>query len=129
MFGWLPATLWMIFGCIFFGAVQDFTALYASVKNGGKSMGMMIEQYIGRTGRQLFLLFCWLFTLLVISAFCDIVANTFNGFTAQGAEIMPNAAAASISILYTKACGGGIGGGLGGILIVALIIRDIKLIV
>lgn len=100
MFGWLPATLWMIFGCVFFGAVQDFTALYASVKNGGKSMGMMIEQYIGRTGRQLFLLFCWLFTLLVISAFCDIVANTFNGFTAQGAEIMPNAAAASISILY-----------------------------
>ncbi len=100
MFGWLPATLWMIFGCIFFGAVQDFTALYASVKNGGKSMGMMIEQYIGRTGRQLFLLFCWLFTLLVISAFCDIVANTFNGFTAQGAQIMPNAAAASISILY-----------------------------
>lgn len=100
MFGWLPATLWMIFGCIFFGAVQDFTALYASVKNGGKSMGMMIEQYVGRTGRQLFLLFCWLFTLLVISAFCDIVANTFNGFTAQGAEIMPNAAAASISILY-----------------------------
>lgn len=100
MFGWLPATLWMIFGCIFFGAVQDFTALYASVKNGGKSMGMMIEQYIGRAGRQLFLLFCWLFTLLVISAFCDIVANTFNGFTAQGAEIMPNAAAASISILY-----------------------------
>ena len=100
MFGWLPATLWMIFGCIFFGAVQDFTALYASVKNGGKSMGMMIEQYIGRTGRQLFLLFCWLFTLLVISAFCDIVANTFNGYTAQGTEIMPNAAAASISILY-----------------------------
>ena len=100
MFGWLPATLWMIFGCIFFGAVQDFTALYASVKNGGKSMGMMIEQYIGRTGRQLFLLFCWLFTLLVISAFCDIVANTFNGFTAQGTEIMPNAAAVSISILY-----------------------------
>ena len=100
MFGWLPATLWMIFGCIFFGAVQDFTALYASVINGGKSMGMMIEQYVGRTGRQLFLFFCWLFTLLVISAFCDIVANTFNGFTAQGAEIMPNAAAASISILY-----------------------------
>ena len=100
MFGWLPATLWMIFGCIFFGAVQDFTALYASVKNGGKSMGMMIEQYVGRTGRQLFLFFCWLFTLLVISAFCDIVANTFNDFTAQGAEIMPNAAAASISILY-----------------------------
>ena len=65
MFGWLPALLWMIVGGIFFGAVQDFTALYASVKNGGRSVGMIIEDYVGRTGRQLFLLFCWLFTLLL----------------------------------------------------------------
>lgn len=48
MFGWLPALLWIIIGGIFFGAVQDFTALYASVRNGGKSMGMIIEQYVGR---------------------------------------------------------------------------------
>ncbi|MDU6430775.1 MAG: carbon starvation CstA family protein, partial [Sutterella wadsworthensis] len=67
MFGWLPALLWMLIGGIFFGAVQDFTALYASVKNGGRSIGMIIEDYIGRTGRRLFLLFCWLFTLLVIA--------------------------------------------------------------
>ena len=100
MFGWLPALLWMIVGGIFFGAVQDFTALYASVKNGGRSVGMIIEDYVGRTGRQLFLLFCWLFTLLVIAAFCDMVANTFNGFSKTGAELMPNAAAASISLLY-----------------------------
>ena len=100
MFGWLPALLWMIVGGIFFGAVQDFTALYASVKNGGRSVGMIIEDYVGRTGRQLFLLFCWLFTLLVIAAFCDMVANTFNGFSKTGAELMPNAAAASISLMY-----------------------------
>lgn len=100
MFGWAPALLWMIVGGIFFGAVQDFAALYASVKNGGKSVGMIIESYVGRTGRQLFLLFCWLFTLLVIAAFCDMVANTFNGFAKDGAQIMPNAAAASISLLY-----------------------------
>lgn len=100
MFGWAPALLWMIVGGIFFGAVQDFTALYASVKNGGKSVGMIIESYVGRAGRQLFLLFCWLFTLLVIAAFCDMVANTFNGFAKDGAQIMPNAAAASISLLY-----------------------------
>ena len=100
MFGWLPALLWMLMGGIFFGAVQDFGALYASVKNGGKSIGMIIEDYVGRTGRQLFLLFCWLFTLLVIAAFCDMVANTFNGFSKTGAELMPNAAAASISLLY-----------------------------
>lgn len=100
MFGWLPALLWMMIGGVFFGAVQDFAALYASVKNGGKSIGMIIEDYVGRTGRQLFLLFCWLFTLLVIAAFCDMVANTFNGYSKTGGELMPNAAAASISILY-----------------------------
>ena len=46
MFGWAPVMLWLMIGGIFFGAVQDFTALYASVKNEGKSMGMLIEQYI-----------------------------------------------------------------------------------
>ncbi len=100
MFGWLPALLWIIIGGIFFGAVQDFTALYASVRNGGKSMGMIIEQYVGRFGRQLFLAFCWLFTLLVIAAFADMIAATFNGFTKTGEQNMPNAAAASISMIY-----------------------------
>ena len=100
MFGWLPAFLWLLIGGVFFGAVQDFTALYASVKNDGKSMGLLIEQYIGKTGRKLFLLFCWLFTLLVIAAFADILAGTFNGFTKDGGQNVPGAAAASISMIY-----------------------------
>ena len=100
MFGWAPVMLWLMIGGIFFGAVQDFTALYASVKNEGKSMGMLIEQYIGKTGKKMFLLFSWLFTLLVTAAFADIVASTFNGFKAGGGLATPNAAAASISMLY-----------------------------
>lgn len=100
MFGWAPVMLWLMIGGIFFGAVQDFTALYASVKNEGKSMGMLIEQYIGKTGKKMFLLFSWLFTLLVTAAFADIVASTFNGFKADGGLATPNAAAASISMLY-----------------------------
>lgn len=100
MFGWAPVMLWLMIGGIFFGAVQDFTALYASVKNEGKSMGMLIEQYIGKTGKKMFLLFSWLFTLLVTAAFADIVASTFNGFKPDGSVITPNAAAASISMLY-----------------------------
>lgn len=100
MFGWVPVMLWLMIGGIFFGAVQDFTALYASVKNEGKSMGMLIEKYIGKTGKQMFLIFCWLFTLLIIAAFADIVASTFNGFGANGSLATPNAAAASISMLY-----------------------------
>ena len=100
MFGWLPALLWLLIGGIFFGAVQDFTALYASVKNDGMSMGMLIEKYVGRTGGKLFLAFCWLFSLLVIAAFSDIMATTFNGFGKDGQMMAPNAAAASISMLY-----------------------------
>ena len=103
VFGWVPVLLWLIVGGLFFGAVQDFGALYASVKNEGKSMGMIIEKYIGKFGRKIFLLFCWLFTLLVIAAFTDMVAGTF---VAKGVEGMTektanaDASAASISMLF-----------------------------
>lgn len=103
VFGWVPVLLWLLIGGLFFGAVQDFGALYASVKNEGKSMGMIIEKYIGRTGRKLFMLFCWLFTLLVMAAFTDMVAGTFVGKGVEGmtkATGYANAAAASISMLF-----------------------------
>ena len=104
-FGWLPVLLWILLGGLFFGAVTDFGALYASVKNEGKSMGMLIEQYIGKTGRKLFLLFCWLLTLIVTAAFADMVSGTFNGFVTDAAtgEITKstvNGAAGSISIMF-----------------------------
>jgi hypothetical protein len=85
-FGWLPVLLWVLLGGIFFGAVTDFGALYVSVKNEGKSMGLLIEKYIGKLGRKLFLLFCWLFTLLVIAAFADMVAGTFNAYDKDGVD-------------------------------------------
>ena len=94
------AFLWILIGGIFFGAVQDFTSLYASVKNDGKSMGKLIEQYVGKTGAKMFLMFGCLFSLLVIAAFSDIMASTFNGFAKDGALMAPNAAAGSISMLY-----------------------------
>jgi carbon starvation protein CstA len=98
MFGWLPVLLWILFGGIFFGAVHDFGALYASVKNEGKPIGCIIEQYIGRTGKKLFLLFSWIFSLLVIAAFADIVATTFNGFEVGGKGLFP-------TLFVTIACG------------------------
>ena len=103
VFGWVPVLLWLLIGGLFFGAVQDFGALYASVKNEGKSMGMIIEKYIGRTGRKLFMLFCWMFTLLVMAAFTDMVAGTFVGKGVEGmtkATGYANSAAASISMLF-----------------------------
>ena len=103
VFGWVPVLLWLLIGGLFFGAVQDFGALYASCKYEGKSMGMIIEKYIGRTGRKLFMLFCWLFTLLVMAAFTDMVAGTFVGKGVEGmtkATGYANSAAASISMLF-----------------------------
>ena len=102
-FGWLPVLLWVLIGGIFFGAVTDFGALYASVKNEGKSMGMLIEKYIGKTGRKLFLLFCWLFCGIVIAAFADMVAGTFNAYGADGAlaeAASTNGAAGMVSIMF-----------------------------
>ena len=105
-FGWLPVLLWVLIGGIFFGAVTDFGALYASVKNEGKSMGMLIEKYIGKLGRKLFLLFCWLFCGIVIAAFADMVAGTFNayavkdGVTSLSAASQTNGAAGMVSIMF-----------------------------
>ena len=106
VFGWVPVLLWILIGGVFFGAVTDFGALYVSVKNGGKSMGLLIEKYIGKLGRKLFLVFCWLFTWLVIAAFADMVAGTFNayqtvdGVTSLSAAAETNGAAGTISLLF-----------------------------
>ena len=106
-FGWLPVLLWILIGGVFFGAVTDFGALYASVKNEVKSMGMIIVNYIGKFGRKIFLLFCWLFTLIVIAAFADMVAGTFNAYTvnADGATVLSaaaktNGSAGMVSIMF-----------------------------
>jgi len=100
MFGWLPVLLWILLGGVFFGAVQDFSAMYASVKNKGRSIGYIIELYIGKMGKRLFLLFTWLFSILVVAAFADIVAGTFNGFSAEGAPVTANGAVATTSMLF-----------------------------
>jgi len=104
MFGWLPVLLWILIGGIFFGAVQDFASLYASVKNKGKTIGFIIETYIGRTGKRLFLIFVWLFSILVIAAFADIVSGTFGGFSKAASgeltEVQANASVATTSVLF-----------------------------
>jgi carbon starvation protein len=106
MFGWLPALLWLLFGAVFFGAVHDFAALYTSVKNRGKSIGYVIERYVGKAGKRLFLIFVWLFSILIAAAFSDIVAGTFAGFDGAGAGIRTNASVASTSCLFIIAAVG-----------------------
>lgn len=105
-FGWLPVVLWVLIGGIFFGAVHDFGALYASMKNNGKSLAQLIEKYIGKTGRCLFLLFSWLFCIIVIAAFTSMVCGTFKYTPAEAggidfAKSYAAGCAGTISILFT----------------------------
>ena len=87
-FGWVPALLWIIIGGIFFGAVHDITSMTASLRHQGKSIGEIIQQYIGDSGKKLFLIFAFATLLLVIAVFMDIVARTF--------ITVPSAASASV---------------------------------
>ncbi|MDI9390079.1 MAG: carbon starvation protein A [Synergistota bacterium] len=76
-FGWIPVTLWIILGNIFFGAVHDFGSLLASIRHKGMSIGGIIEFNVGTAAKRLFLLFSWLTLVLIIAAFANIVADTF----------------------------------------------------
>lgn len=77
IFGWVPAFLWIVLGGIFFGAVHDFTSIVASIRHKGKTIGVIINDNIGITGKKLFNIFAWLTLILVIAAFTIITARTF----------------------------------------------------
>lgn len=76
-FGWLPVLLWIVFGTIFIGAAHDFSALVASIRHQGRSIGEVIEDHIGPRGKFFFLIFSWSALILVIAVFTIIVAQTF----------------------------------------------------
>jgi carbon starvation protein len=89
-YGWIPAVIWILFGGIFFGAVHDVGSMVASMRNEGKSIGVIIQNNIGKKGKQLFILFSFATLILVISVFTDIIAKTF----------ISNPEVASASILF-----------------------------
>ena len=101
VFGWVPVLLWCLIGGIFIGAVQDFSSMYASVRNKGRSIGVIIELYVGKVGKRLFLLFVYLFSMLVIAAFADIVAKSFGVNAGAEASIqLANSQVATVSTLF-----------------------------
>ena len=89
-FGWIPAVIWILVGGIFFGAVHDLGSMAASLRNQGKSIGVIIHNNIGHKGKQLFIIFSFSTLILVIGVFADIIAKTF----------VNNAGVASASILF-----------------------------
>lgn len=105
VFGWVPVILWVIIGGIFFGAVHDFGALFASIRHKGQSIGEVIHDTMGLRMKRIFLVFAYLTLLLVVAAFASIVASTFQAtFTKSGAvdyaASASNASTAMISLLF-----------------------------
>ncbi|MBR0401027.1 MAG: carbon starvation protein A, partial [Lachnospiraceae bacterium] len=83
VFGWVPVFLWCVVGGIFFGGLQDFGSLFASVRHDGKSVGEIIKDSMGKRAQKLFIIFALLVLILVIASFVNVVAGTF--FTAPDA--------------------------------------------
>ena len=100
VFGWVPVVLWVLIGGIFFGAVHDYGALFASIRHKGQSIGEVIALNIGDRAKKLFLIFSYLTLILVVAAFASIVASTFVGFNADGSHNETNASVAMISLLF-----------------------------
>ena len=83
VFGWVPVFLWCVIGGIFFGGLQDFGSLFASIRHEGKSVGEIIKDSMGPRAKKLFIIFALLVLILVIASFVNVVAGTF--FTAPDA--------------------------------------------
>lgn len=87
-FGWIPVYLWVVMGSIFIGGVHDYASIIASVRHQSKSIGFIIQQYIGVSGKKLFLIFAWATLILVIAVFTIIVADTFTHIPSAGTSSM-----------------------------------------
>ncbi len=83
-FGWVPVYLWIIFGAIFIGGVHDYSTIIASIRHQSKSIGYIIESYMGISGKKLFLIFAWATLILVIAVFAIIIADTFTHIPSSG---------------------------------------------
>ncbi len=105
MFGWLPVTLWILIGGIFFGGVHDFGALFASIRHKGQSVGEIISTNMSRRAKLLFLTFAYLTLILVVAAFASIVASTFGVKLDESGAVdfaasASNASVAMVSLLF-----------------------------
>ena len=100
VFGWLPCMLWILIGGIFFGAVHDYGALFASIRHKGQTLGEVVAANIGERAKKLFIIFSYLTLVLVVAAFASIVAGTFKGVNDDGTQNAANASVAMVSILF-----------------------------
>lgn len=80
LYGWGPAWIWIVLGGIFIGAVHDFTALFVSMREGGRSVADIARKTLGPWGFNVYILFTLAMLALVTSSFCNMAAMSLTSF-------------------------------------------------
>jgi len=104
IWGWVPALLWIVLGCIFVGAVHDLGCMYSSLRNRARSVADLAYDVAGARARVLFLLFSIFALALAMGVFVINIANLFAP-GAGGAEgghvpeaVLPSAALVALAL-------------------------------
>lgn len=111
LFGFLPVWLWAVLGTIFIGAVHDMTAMFASVREKGKSIAEIAKASLGNTGFFLFICFTILMLLMVTSAFLGLSATALTSLISLDVLKLP----ADQTLIRTIEQGGVVKAQIGGI--------------
>ena len=77
IWGWLPAFIWVIGGTIFFAGIHDFGAIWASVRNQGRSVGSLTGDVVSLRARTLFMIVIFFLLMMVNAVFAVAISNAF----------------------------------------------------
>lgn len=100
-FGWVPALIWILVGCVFIGGVHDLTSLTASIRHKARSIAEVVRDHMTRRSYVLFLSFVWIALVYIIVAFTDLTASAFIGQqTLENGEIVTGGGIATSSLMY-----------------------------
>jgi carbon starvation protein len=100
IWGWVPALLWIVLGCIFVGAVHDLGCMYSSMRNRARSVADLANDVAGARARTLFLLFGVFAIALAMGVFVINIANLFApGAGGAGGGHVPEAVLPSAALI------------------------------
>jgi carbon starvation protein len=74
-FGYLPGTLWILIGAVLGGCVQDFVALFCSIRRDGRSLGQMARDELGTVGGAVALVGVMAIMIILIAVLGLVVVN------------------------------------------------------
>ena len=100
-FGWVPALIWILVGCIFIGGVHDMVSLTASIRHKARSIAEVVRDHMTQRSYILFLSFVWIALIYIIVAFTDLTATAFIGQQVlENGEIVSGGGIATSSLMY-----------------------------